>query len=185
MESKTGTIKFISKSDKNNSFHIDGDPANVWFQMPEDVKVEESFRVGDTVNFKFEMQGASRMVGQVTSVMPGTSPPEKKGFMDDYTNFEELLDKAHKRFNKGKSSLHIRTELKEHDSEKKSALFKAVIYVNNGDQSQIYEAHGDANQENCQSAMIRPHYLRMAETRAIARALRWATNTAKTAEEEK
>ena len=32
--------------------------------------------------------------------------------------------------------------------------------------------------------MIKPHFIRMAETRAIARALRWATNNAKVAEEE-
>jgi len=32
--------------------------------------------------------------------------------------------------------------------------------------------------------MIKPHFMRMAETRAIARALRWATNNAKVAVEE-
>lgn len=96
---------------------------------------------------------------------------------DEIINFETLLNEAYKKF-EGEFSIY--TELMSHDSEKRSAVFKAKVLRNN----QEYQAHGDADQENC-GEMIKPHYLRMAETRAIARALRWATNNAKVSEEEK
>jgi len=101
----------------------------------------------------------------------------ENNWKEDIVDFETLLNEAHKKFD-GKFS--IKTELISHDSEKKSAVFKAIIEANN----QIYQAHGDADQDNCSSSMIKPHYLRMAETRGIARALRWACNNAKVSQEE-
>jgi hypothetical protein len=47
------------------------------------------------------------------------------------------------------------------------------------------DKHGkDKIAYNMEGATIRPHYIRMAETRAICRALRWATNNATAAKEE-
>ena len=46
-----------------------------------------------------------------------------------------------------------------------------------------FQAVGDASVDNVGDE-IAPHLVRMAETRAIVRALRWATNSASTAEEE-
>jgi hypothetical protein len=46
-----------------------------------------------------------------------------------------------------------------------------------------FEATGDASPKNVKE-QLRPHIVRMAETRAVARALRWATNVAMTAFEE-
>jgi hypothetical protein len=72
--------------------------------------------------------------------------------------------------------------------EKKFALFKAEITLVNqeGKKMQVFNGHGDATSENVTGDFIKPHFIRMAETRAIARALRWYTNKAGScAEEEK
>ena len=97
---------------------------------------------------------------------------------EDIVDFEQLLSDAHNKF---KDKLSIRTELIHIDWEKKNALFKASVQV--GDL--IFEGHGDATAENVTGDFIKPHYIRMAESRAIVRALRWATNNATCAEEEK
>ena len=105
--------------------------------------------------------------------------PTKENSTDDLTTFEDLLNMAHAKF-KGKFS--IQTRMIENDWENKRAIFKAEILVEE-DPQKAYTAYGDATQDNC-GEMVKKHYIRMAETRAIARALRWATNNAKTAVEE-
>ena len=114
---------------------------------------------------------------------PAETTEKKTGnWVDDMTNFEDLLADAHKKF---KDKLEIRTELLR-DGEgnlqvsfvNKQAVFKAVVIAD----GETFEAHGDA--EGITNDKITPHFMRMAETRAIARALRWATNNAKVAEEE-
>jgi len=62
----------------------------------------------------------------------------------------------------------IETETLEHDPEKRRAVVRAVVTGSRG----TYSAHGDTSPDSV-SKMISPHYLRMAETRAIGRALRW------------
>jgi len=52
-----------------------------------------------------------------------------------------------------------------------TAVFYAIVETETG----IYKGHGDANAENVSSRII-PHIIRMAETRAKARALRDAVN---------
>jgi len=69
------------------------------------------------------------------------------------------------------------------DYTEKQAVFRAEVSIEyDNDKIEIFSAHGDA--EGIGSEMIKPHFMRMAETRAIARALRWATNNAKVAVEE-
>ena len=46
-----------------------------------------------------------------------------------------------------------------------------------------FVGHGDCDEKNTH-ALVAPHYIRMAETRTIARALRWATNEGHTCVEE-
>lgn len=108
----------------------------------------------------------------------------EKDIISDIVSFERLLNDAHNKFS---DRFSIQTWLVSHDTEKKSAVFKCRIKISgiSGEEPQIFEGYGDADQDNCQSNFIKPHYLRMAETRAICRALRWATNNAQTAEEEK
>lgn len=94
---------------------------------------------------------------------------------DEIVNFETLLSDAH-----SKGLKEIKTQLLEKDMTAQWAIFKARVSGDNG----YYEATGDATQDNCQSSMIKPHFIRMAETRAICRALRWYTNNAQVSKEE-
>lgn len=108
----------------------------------------------------------------------------KGKWQDDMINFETLLNEAHDKF---KDRFSIHTELQDFNMEKKWAVVHATVTVygeKNRDDVQIFQGTGDSSQDNL-TEMIKPHFLRMAETRAIARALRWATNNASTAEEEK
>lgn len=101
---------------------------------------------------------------------------------DDMVTFETLLTKAH---DLGKS-FSIKTEMLQLDLEKKFALFKAKIEVfdERTNLLTVFEAHGDATEENVTGDFIKPHWIRMGETRSIVRALRWYTNNG-VAEEEK
>ena len=66
----------------------------------------------------------------------------------------------------------------------KLVIFKATITMNLGTpKEQVFVGHGDATPTNVNS-LIAQHMIRMAETRAIARALRSATNTGMAALEE-
>jgi hypothetical protein len=65
------------------------------------------------------------------------------------------------------------------ESNRWTTIVHATVETERGEWSAI----GDANPENA-SKMIAPHAVRMAESRAIARALRWATNTGEVADVE-
>ena len=73
----------------------------------------------------------------------------------------------------------VETELLEHDPDKPWALVRAVIQGTRG----MYTAHGDCGPDST-SRMILPHYVRMAETRAIGRALRWYLGVGETVADE-
>ncbi len=82
---------------------------------------------------------------------------------NDFVLYEGLLNEFHK--NGGKE---IRTELVQSLlNEKTFFIFKATVTGANG----TFEGYGDACDGNV-GAMIKPHMMRMAETRAKARALR-------------
>ena len=107
---------------------------------------------------------------------------EKKGnWSEDMVKLEELLAAAHTKFPK----LSITTEKIEIDLKQKYALFKAKAYSDRNELTgQVFEAHGDATNENIELDKVKLHFIRMAESRAIVRALRLLTNNAKVAEEE-
>ena len=94
---------------------------------------------------------------------------------EEMVNFETLLDKAHS--DKLKS---VKTEMLHINWEKKECLFKAEVITEKG----MFTGHGDSTTENIPNKIIQPHFIRLAETRALVRALRFATNIAKTASEE-
>ncbi len=134
---------------------------------------------GAEINFEYNEK--TKKVGEINI----DKMPEKKegSWADDMTNFEDLLGAAHKKF---PGVLEIRTEILQDgngspmvDFEKKSAVFKATVTADGN----LFEGHGDA--EGITNDNIKPHFMRLAETRAIVRALRWATNNAQVAEEEK
>jgi len=93
----------------------------------------------------------------------------------DFVTFAGLLDVAHK---KGLKS--IETELVDKDWENVRFIFKAKVTLKNGSTA---ESYGDATQGNV-ARLVSAHLMRMAETRAIARALRWVTNIGMTSLEE-
>ncbi len=116
----------------------------------------------------------------------------KKKWEDDMVTFETLLTKAHDL----KKPFSIKTKMLAIDIDKEYALFKARVIIPEGKPVDIgglkgivtpeivFEGHGDATSDNVKGDHIKPHFIRMAETRAIVRALRWYTNNG-CAEEEK
>ena len=79
---------------------------------------------------------------------------------------------------------HIKTKaISISDPPERRAVFKATVTMRIEDELLDFVGHGDCDDKNTH-ALIAPHYIRMAETRAIARALRWATNEGRTCEEE-
>ena len=93
--------------------------------------------------------------------------------------FRELLSRAH-----DMGLAHIKTKaISISDLPELRAVFKATVTMKTEDGLLDFVGHGDCDDKNTH-ALIAPHYIRMAETRAIARALRWATNEGRTCEEE-
>lgn len=94
-----------------------------------------------------------------------------------FVTYEGLLDLAHQ--NKLKS---IKTELIQIPSKENNnqCIMKAIATTEDGKE---FEGYGDADTSNVNS-MISKHIIRMAETRAKARALRDLTNVGMTALEE-
>ncbi len=163
-----GSIGFMTEEDADKWYNLFGDKEAL------EEMVKNVIAKGSIIEFEFN----NGVVGSVTLI---EKAPEGKSGFDDMTNFEDLLDAAHEKF---KDKLNIETELISVDYEKKHAIFRAEVSIDEGDESkmQLFTAHGDSG--GIGSDMIKPHFIRMAETRAIARALRWATNNAKVAVEE-
>jgi len=160
----------------NIGLKINGKFYNKHDEVPKLEEVLKALKVG----FEVKLKVVENII-QELEIVSDKVVEEKGNFSDDLISFETLLEEAHTKF---KGNFTIKTELISHDAISKSAVFKAIVEVTTDGQCYEFQAHGDADQDNCQSQMIKPHYIRMAETRAIARALRWATNNAKTAVEE-
>ena len=90
--------------------------------------------------------------------------------------FKVLLNTAHDQFKDGFS---IKTRLVDVNHEEKWAIFKAQVDV--GDN--VFTGYGDSFKHNT-GVMVQNAYIRMAETRAIVRALRFATNIAEVGTDE-
>ena len=95
----------------------------------------------------------------------------------DYVTFAELITEAHKRGFQGLS-----TELLDYKMDENVPVY-AVVTATAKFESGTYEAIGDATRENTNRG-IGPHLIRMASTRAMARALRVALGVGRTALEE-
>lgn len=194
MTQKGGVVKWISSSEKNNSFNLEED-SDVWYvlETPDETFIEDLIHKGDKVKFFFEKKGSRNVVEKIDILVKKRNPEVIKRSSeaqdpDDMLNLEKLLDKAHQ---DGMKSIH--TEIISLDMEKKTAVFKATVTMpgkGKGSKERVFTGHGDALPDNLKTSsgkdsFVAPHYIRMAETRAIVRALRWATNQAKAAEEEK
>jgi hypothetical protein len=156
-------IGFTLKDNPSNWFNIKGDEE----QLNE---IKKLVIKGNEIEFDFDK--AKRAVSNLKVLKEA----EEKSWDEDIINFETLLSEAHK-----KGMKEIETECIDVNIENKYALFKAKVvgYLDKQKkETGIFTGHGDATDENVKGDYIRPHYIRMAETRAIARALRWYTNNA-------
>ena len=187
MEIIKGIIKAVTdpkeyKGEMQLGFKID----ERWFNIKNQKEVlegmkEETFVKGNELEFNFND-------GEITNFKVLRTAEETGAEKDDdMVNFEKLLDAAHKL----KKTFSIKTEMLAVDLEKKYALFKAQVITGEYElkdlkiMGTIFEAHGDATEENVSGDYIKPHFIRMAETRAICRANRWYNNNATFSEEEK
>jgi hypothetical protein len=149
---------------------------------------EEMLHQGNKV--KVEIDEFDKTISKFISLVSKSQKHE-----EDKINLEVLLNDAH---NKGLAG--IRTKLLSHDPVKKTAVVKAEVAmlkeqkpVKNPETGKMesrppimleFHGIGDASPENTDDS-IKKHYLRFAESRALVRALRWMTNNAKVADEEK
>lgn len=136
----------------------------------------------DLVLKELTSEEASILIDELQKLVPqeNTKKSSFKDRMEDYIDFETLLKEAHKKF---KDRLNITTEFIETGLEK-TILFKAILTIKgNGKKEQVFTAYGDATDENV-NTMVRPHKIRVAETRAIVRVLRFALGVGMTAKEE-
>jgi len=136
----------------------------------------------DLVLKELTSEEASILIDELQKLIPqeNTKKSSFKDRMEDYIDFETLLKEAHKKF---KDRLNITTEFIETGLEK-TILFKATITIKgNGKKEQVFTAYGDATDENV-NIMVRPHKIRVAETRAVVRACRFALGVGMTAKEE-
>lgn len=173
------------------------DPNKNWYsafsQTREDIVQLRNtiLKKGNIIEFELDFGVAKN----IRLVKTATQAPvqENKNWADDMVNFEDLLAAAHAKAEKDQVRLNIFAAVTTDengkvliDYEKKQALFKATVTLTSLENADIelarFEAHGDA--QGISSTMILPHFIRMAETRAVARALRWYTNNAKVADVE-
>lgn len=125
---------------------------------------------------KLTSEEAGRIIDELKNLVEGPKQTlEDK--MKDYIDFETLLKEAHKNL----GNFSIETELVNTVSD--IIVFKATVRVKNNDTERIFTAHGDASPTNVNETM-KKHILRVAESRAVVRALRFALGVGKTAKEE-
>ena len=179
MEKIERTIKAISTKSKPQGtigFLTEEEPR--WYNVKAEEKVLDEILntiigKGNVVQFELENGFAVNF----TLIEKAES---EKNWSDNMTNFNDLLNSAHEKF---KEDFSIKTEMiGDIDYKEKRAVFKATVIVGYGNATKEFTGYGDS--ENIKSDEVKKGFIRMAETRAIVRALRFATNNAMVAEEE-
>jgi len=139
----------------------------------------------DLVLKELTSEEASILIDELQKLVPQESTKKPfKDRMEDYITFEELLKELHKKFKKVSIETNVQTG-EEGDGKAMKKLLddgfvvRATVITEKG----TYTAYGDATADNT-TKMVRDALLRMAETRAVARACRFATGIGKVAKEE-
>lgn len=155
-------------------FVLDG--ANTWYNIPGDqevlTEIQKLIKKGNEIDFEYDQE-----VKGISNVTVLTESKKEGNWAEDMTNFEDLLSAAHKA-----GLISITTEMMDIDVEKQFVIFKATITGRINETIGTFTGYGDA--EGISNEKIKIHWIRMAETRSIVRALRWYTNNASVAEEE-
>jgi len=173
-----GSIGFMTEEDEGKWYNLFGEKETL------EVISKDVIAKGNVIEFEFN----NNVVGSLKLI---EKAPEKKGFGDDMTNYGDLLTAAHKKAKEDGIYLSIESRPQKNadgsvmvDFENKTALYEATLTTRNkeGITLQVIVDTGDA--EGIGSDMIKPHFNRMASTRAIARCYRIYTNNASVAVEE-
>ena len=171
-------VGFVLREKPNKWYNVLAEKEETLNELKKNILVKKN-------EISFEYSEDTKKVSGLT-LENKTKEPNKQE--EEMTTFEDLLSRAHEQFGE---KMHIRTELLRDaagepmlEPEKKYCVFKAQVYIKRSDKNtQVFEAHGDSTAENI-GKMVENHFIRMAETRAIVRALRFATNNAKVSKEE-
>jgi len=136
------------------------------------------------IEFEYNKKGNYNVVeNSINPEVKGESKV-KSGKDDDMKCLPELLDELHK-MAKDKF-LSIATREKYVDYDKCKATFKAEINISDldGKVRILSQGSGHADESKLKNENMKEYWYVMAETRAIVRALRWATNSGTAAAEE-
>lgn len=116
---------------------------------------------------------------------------KKSGKFDDMTNYEDLLNAAHKKAKEDDVLLSMVSKPVEDgqgdpmvDFKNKTALYQATLIIRDKMGTLLQEISDTGDAEGIENQFIKPHFNRMASTRAMARCYRIYTNNAKVAVEE-
>ena len=175
-----GSIGFLTTAANEES---------IWYNVagePEVLKelIKNVIAKGNTIEFEYN----NGIVGSLKLIEKAKEAD--KNWHDDMTNYEDLLNAAHEKANKGGFDINmISRPVRDGDGkvmvdfEKKTALYEAELTITAGGMviQRIIDT-GDA--EGIENEKIKNHFNRMASTRAMARCYRIYTNNAKVAKEE-
>ena len=182
---ETTKREIVVKAFSKDTFGIQSND-EVWYNVDKAIdnvfKDNNAIRIGklnrgDTIELVADFQKRIYTTFSVTK-----KSENKSGWQEEITTLEDLLKLAHK-----KGLIEIRTELITIDLEKKYALFKAIVIGEVSESPHVsgtFQGHGDVTSENIGSDAVKKHWIRMAESRAICRALRWYVGEHKVAKEE-
>ena len=181
-----GSIGFIT-TDENDVHPNTGKPK--WFNVlgeTEQLKelIKNVVAKGNIIEFEYNN-------GVVGSLKLIEKAKEEKNWHDDMTNYEDLLSAAHKKAKEEKVYLNIESKPQKDatgnplvDFEKKTALYEATLTLTDKEGKILQKIVDTGDAEGITTDTIKPHFNRMASTRAMARCYRIYTNNAKVAKEE-
>lgn len=174
-----GSIGFLTQ-EEDNWYNVAGDEFALDTILKAVIqkgnKIEFEMLAGCPVNFK---------------LLEKAKVSEKKNWADDMTNYEDLLKAAHKKAKDEDMYLSMESRPKENaegkpivDFEKKTALYEATLTLRNKEGKILQQFVDTGDAEGITNDTIKPHFNRMASTRAMARCYRIYTNNAAVAKEE-
>ncbi len=187
LRTRQGKLKIVAKT---AGLMFEDEP-DVWYnpdsESPELKQIVLSVKRGSTVELQVDDQRNFYDIKVIEHGVDNNNYQKSNSSVSDdhivmlqgkkFITHAGLLDKAHKIGLKG-----ISTEMVSSDGG--FFVFKATVYIDNkGGNAKLFSAYGDAGPDSV-GRNILPHALRMAETRAVNRALRFATNIGMTSTDE-